>query len=43
LCFDNIAGRRDGIAEIKLKELKYEEDHITLGNEIASKVTCNQI
>jgi hypothetical protein len=31
LCSDNVAGGRNGIAEIKLKELKHEKGHIALG------------
>jgi hypothetical protein len=29
--------------EIKLKNLKHEEGHIALGNEIANDVTCSHI
>jgi hypothetical protein len=31
LCSDNVAGGRDGIAEIKCKKLKYKKGHIELG------------
>jgi hypothetical protein len=43
LCSDNEAGGRDGIAEIKLKELNIKKVTEHWGNEIANKVTCSHM